>query len=830
MLRYCVSKSLVKSHALLILRALLKLLLLLNIPLLSFAQMHQWVRTNPGGGGAFSTIGAGPTGTVIAGSDLSGAYRSVDGGQTWDVIGASRGLTETHVSGIGFHRFDGNLLYIGTENGLFRSDNGGDTVVKVLATGYITDIAFATDQPNIGYAAHHPSWDALNAEVYKSTDNGLTWTQVSTSLPDDLHILKIEIDPTDADIVYILTGKGRFVCGPAEVYKSTDGGTTWVNLTAQLPEILDFALDPSNPQVVYVTTMNADCDAPWYWTDLEGYLYKSTDGGNTWGTPLYDLTGVIFIDPTNPAVLRLIDPREPYPWNPTAGTWTSTDGGQTFVKTGDVNDWDTFFTDYVFIYGVSYNDICKTLGKDLSNPNTIYWVNTQWAFKSADNGSVFQNIFTHEVSPGWWRSRGLDNVDMLDIAINESHPDTLFITYFDLGIWQSFDGGESWQSCNDEVFTGSWNGQGGNAHTILSDPQRPQVVWASQSENQDGEYPTYLIKSTQTGDRNSWVASYSGLPLQEIIGLSLDRTSPVDHRTLYVTAEGDVYKSMDDGTTWSMVFDCDGCRFTAVDPFEGQVVYAGGEDGLWRSTDGGNTWTDVSHPEMKASPGSDYWDYGSYDGVFDIQPDPDRPGRVYVTALGENKGLYRSDDYGETWTKILTDDYLRKVAVVPGHNHVLYATSSSAISEGGYDPASNGIWFSTDSGQTWTRQNQGMTWPFALTVAVSAEPVPTVFVGSPGTGFQKSPVPLEVLEDSDPACPGHLRLFPNPTTGTLFLDSRIPYRRIRVFNLSGSLVATWHGFSGSRVLDLSSLSPGVYFLQLEGGRMPWKRVFKIVKQ
>ncbi len=807
------------------------LILLILIPILVLAQSHQWERTNPGGGGAFSTIGAGPTGIVIAGSDLSGAYRSMDGGQTWDVIGASSGLTETHVSGIGFHRFDGNIIYLGTENGIFRSEDGGETLVKVLQSGYITDIEFATSQPGVGYAAYHPYWNALQGEIYKSTDNGYTWNPVSTNLPANIRILKIEIDPTNADVVYILTGQGRFACGPADVFKSTDGGITWVNLTSQLPEILDFAIDPTNPQNIYLTTMHADCNALWYWTDLEGDLYKSTDGGNSWGSPLYHLTGVIFLDPSNPNIIRLIDPREPYPWIPTAGTWTSTDGGHTFTKTGDVNNWDTFFiTDPIFRYSSSYNGICKTLGQDLSNPNTIYWVNSQWAFKSTDNGTIFQNIFTTEVSPGWWRSRGFDNVDMLDIAINESRPDTLFIAYFDMGIWRSFDGGASWQSCNDYYFTGSWNGQGGNCHTILSDPQRPNVVWASQSENQNGEYPTYLIKNTQTGDSTAWVASYTGLPLQEIIGLSLDRTSPVNNRTLFVTAEGDVYKSTDDGATWTLVFDCDGCRFTAVDYFNGQLVYAGGENGVWRSQDGGLTWTDISLPEMKATPGNSYWDYTSYDGVFDVRTDPDQPGRVYVTVLGENKGLYRSDDQGNSWTKLLTDDFMRKVAIVPGHNHLIYATSSSAISEGGYDPASHGIWFSHDSGQSWSQQNQGMAWPFALTVAVSMGDIPTVFVGSPGTGFQKSPIPISTSINNNTSHRSNFRIFPNPTTNRIFIHSELPYERIKVYNVLGELVVEKSGFSLNNSIDMSHLSKGVYFIRIEGKKITGVKIYRIVKQ
>ena len=706
---------------------------------------HNWERTNPGGGGAFSTIKAGPTGIVIAGSDLSGAYISKDGGNTWDVIGARNGLTETHVCGIGFHRFNGNIIYIGTENGIFRSNDGGDTVVKVLSSGYITDIEFATNPDDIGYAAYHPSWDSLNGQIYKSTDNGLTWHRVSTNLPENIHILKIEIDPENSDTVYILTGQGRFVCGPADVFKSVDGGITWTNLTIDLPEILDFAIDPNNTQTIYITTMNADCNAQWYWTDLDGNLFKSTDGGKTWGNPLYNLTGVIFLDPSNPEIIRLIDPRESYPWVSSAGTWTSTDGGKTFVKTGDVNNWDTFFNnDIMFCYGVSFNGIIKTLGKDMSNPNNVYWVNSQWVFKSTDNGNTFQNIFTTEVSAGWWKSRGFDNVDVLDIAINETNPNIVFVTYFDMGIWRSLDGGETWQSCNDDYFTGNWEGHGGNSHTILSDPQRPNVVWASQSENQNGEYPTYLIKNTQTGEKTAWTASYTGLPLREIIGLSLDRNSPVNNRTLYVTAEGDVYKSTDDGNTWNLVFDCNGCRFTAVDHFNGQIVYAGGEKGIWRSTDGGNSWEDISIPEMKASEGSNYWDYGSYDGVFDIKTDPIKPGRVYVTVFGENKGLYRSDDYGNTWVNLLTDNCMRKVAIAPKYNYIIYATSSSAISEGGYSPDSNGVWFSNDYGQTWIQQNQGMAWPFALTVAVSNNFFPIVFVGSPGTGYQKSSVPFAI--------------------------------------------------------------------------------------
>ena len=80
----------------------LTLLLFLTITIVSSQQIN-WHKTNPGGGGAFSTVGASASGIIVAGSDLSGAYISQDDGKSWFVLGASQGMIATHVSGMGFH-------------------------------------------------------------------------------------------------------------------------------------------------------------------------------------------------------------------------------------------------------------------------------------------------------------------------------------------------------------------------------------------------------------------------------------------------------------------------------------------------------------------------------------------------------------------------------------------------------------------------------------------------------------------------------------------------------------------------------------------------------
>ena len=795
---------------------------------ISSGQSHHWIRSNPGGGGAYSTVGASASGIIVAGSDLSGAYVSSNGGNTWEVIGANRGMDETHVSGVGFHRTNGNVLYIGTENGLFRSDNGGNSVSKVLSDGYITDIEFGTNQLSIGYASHHPAYNSAEGEIFKSIDNGLTWSQVSTNLPTDLRILKLLVDPSDVNRVYLLSGNGRFACSPADVYRSENGGVTWTNLTTGLSAVLDVALDPTNAQNVYLTTMNADCAAQFYWTDLLGSIYKSTDRGDSWGSALSDYTGVIWPDASNASIIRLIDPRQPWPWISRSGTFTSTDGGATFSKTGDVEDWDVFFNgDLFYSYSSSYNGICKTLGEDLSNPSNYYWVNYQWVFKTDDHGTTFNNVFTNEISPGSWRSRGFDNVNMMEISISESNPAVIFLAYFDIGIWRSLDQGESWQSCNPKNYSGGWNGHGGNCATILSDPVRSHVVWASMSGNQNGQSPTYLLRNTNSGDTADWVMA-TGLPDTEIMGLSMDRTSAQNNRVLYVTAAGDVFKSTNDGVSWANIFDCNGCRFTAVDQLDGNVVYTGGEVGLWRSTNGGTSWDDVSDPQMNASAGKVFWD-DDYDGVFDVETDPNHAQWVYVTALGNNKGLFKSINMGTTWSKILTDDFMRKVAIAPSDSEVLYATSSSAFERGGYDVDSRGVLFSDDGGDTWIEQNQGMAYPFAMAVGVDRAANPTVYVGSPGTGFQKSFVPglstAHIVTKHNA-----IEIFPNPFTDKVIIDGIFTDYSLGVYNEIGQLIQDYTGSSNPLTIDLGSLTGGIYFISIQSDVHSNLGVYKIIKE
>ncbi len=541
----------------------------------ALSQSHNWERTSPGGGGWFSCIGASKSGIILAGSDLSGTYRSKDDGASWDVIGASRGVKSTHVSGIGFHRVDGNIMFIAS-GGIHKTIDGGDSWYKTIDTkGYVSDIEFGTKNPAVGYASSHlGNWRSQNAEIYKTTDTGETWTKVQSNLPET-RILKVIVDINNSNTVYLITGRGRPSCSVADVYKSTNGGTVWTNITDNndfegFTEVADFAVDPNNSNTMYLTTVKADCDNRFWRDGLESKLYKSTNGGNTW-SKIQNQGGIIRINPNN-SNITLLELHVAKDWNSRAGVRLSTNGGNSFTKISDFSKWETTFRGDM-PYGGTSDGYCRNMGEDLSNPSNFYTFSAQFVGRTTDGGRNFEILHGNKVGANGWRSTGVDNLVNMDMVISPKNPNLIYLALADMGVWRSLDKGESWENCNSDDKKYGWgNRSGGQFHSILADPDRENVVWATTKRG-------YVLKNTKMGENTSWVDINGGtIPAVKsaVHGLSIDRTSPKSKRTLYVVSEGSVYRSINDGDDWKKVLDKKFCSFTAVDQFNGDIVYAGG--------------------------------------------------------------------------------------------------------------------------------------------------------------------------------------------------------------------------------------------------------------
>ena len=696
---------------------------------------HKWMRTNPGGGGAFSTIEAGPSGQILAGSDLSGAYYSWDFGQTWGIYGAERGVFSTHVSGMGFHPEDEDVFFIGTDNGIFKSINGGGYFYSVLDSGYITDIFVAPSNFNIVYATFHGYFNSPIGSIYKSINGGESFTKVSTNLPDSLRLLELHVSPTDPDLLFVLAGGGRFFCGNAHLYKSANGGVTWTRKASGLGSIMDVAMHPTDHNIIYLTTMNVDCDEPLYYTDLDGDFYQSTNAGENWTLRSADQSGIIWIKRDQPSTIRMIDVREPWPWISSGGTWRSTNSGSTWIQTSD-GSWDGGYqSSLAWAYGSSYNGFCKTVGESMADPDVLLWTNPQWIFATHDEGVNFNSLHTSQVATNNWLSTGVDNVVMNEIEVSHANKEVLYAAFADLGVWRSLDRGRSWQSGNTPSFTGNWQGFGGNSLTVVADPTRAAVVWAGMQG--DFNEQAYLVKSTSQGASSSWLQSDTGIPnsVIRISGMSLDQTSLETNRKLFVCADGDVYRSTNDGANWSLSFANGGLHFTAIDQINGLVVYAGGRTGIFRSQNGGLTWQDVSLPVMTGTEDVDFFDFG-YEGVSSITTDPDVANKVYLTVFGANGGIYTSSDAGSNWTLLYTNPHMRTIRVNPTNRQEIYAGSSSAFYAGGYESDSEGVLYSSNLGANWETVNGSMAWPFANSLAFDLASPPRIYVGSPGSGVQ----------------------------------------------------------------------------------------------
>jgi hypothetical protein len=230
------------------------------------------------------------TSTLYAGTE-GGVFKSTDWGGSWSAINS--GLTNTHVWALAIDPTNTSTLYAGTEGGAFKSIDGGGSWSAInsgLTNTHVWALAIDPSNTNTLYAG-------TESGMFKSTDGGGHWSYCS--LPYEVNALAI--DPSNPSIVYAVTQSDG-------IFKSTNGGKSWVAVITGLTCTLGYALaiDPSNPSTIYA---GADCA-----------VWKSTDAGGHWFAILITSYGLaLAIDPTNPSIIY-------------AGTWgygifKSTDGG-----------------------------------------------------------------------------------------------------------------------------------------------------------------------------------------------------------------------------------------------------------------------------------------------------------------------------------------------------------------------------------------------------------------------------------------------------------------------------------------------------------------------
>ena len=221
-----------------------------------------------------------------------GVYKSTDAGRTWRRVG----LENTRQIGrIIVHPRDPAVVYVAAlghvygphpERGVYRSRDGGSTWQKVLYkddnVGAI-DLAFDTSNPQIVYAAmwavRRPPWfiyapaNGPGSGLYKSTDGGTTWNQLTNGLPTEgLGRIGIAVAPSNPRRIYVIADAKQ-----GGLFRSDDAGGTFVKTSGDQRVwqrgwyFTKVAVDPRNADIVYLPNTG---------------VYKSTDAGQTWGAPI----------------------------------------------------------------------------------------------------------------------------------------------------------------------------------------------------------------------------------------------------------------------------------------------------------------------------------------------------------------------------------------------------------------------------------------------------------------------------------------------------------------------------------------------------------------
>jgi len=329
-------------------------------------------------------------------------------------------------------------------------------------------------------------------------------------------------------------------------------------------------------------------------------------------------------------------------------------------------------------------------------------------------------------------------------------PDNQNVFYFGAcagGIWRSDDAGQFWEPISD----GQLNTASVGALAVA--PSDGNVIYAGMGEATiriDVSHGDGVYRSTDGG--TNW--RHCGLTETRHIGaIAID---PNDADTVYVAALGHMskdnperglYRSRDGGDSWDLVLHVSegaGAVDVKVDPSNPRIVFAtiwqarrtfwsmdsGGPDcGLWRSLDGGDTWTDISRND------------GLPDGTLGkmgVAVSPARPGRVWavIEAEGRKRGLYRSEDNGETWAKTSSKPdlcwrpwYYQHIIAHPTDPDTVYILNQKAwISiDGGKEfeefhtphGDNHGLWIDPtnpdrmigcDDGGAWVSLNAGQSW------------------------------------------------------------------------------------------------------------------------
>ena len=608
---------------------------------------------------------------LYAGTEAGGVYKTTDKGLNWQLVSAN----EVFVSGVlaaRIHPTDPNIVYVGANNRIYKTTDGGTTWNEMFNVGTTPQRLF------IHQSAPDTVFCASNNGFHRSYDGGANWNQVFTNACYD-----IESHPTDHDTLYLMKNDPGEV--RSEFFRTTDGGANWTQMTAgwYVPAVPAEARDggsriavtPINPDYVYVALIGESKIGDLTPGD-KGWIgiYQSTDAGDNWSNPNGPDGGLTY---TNAMGLDSVYYTADHP-NLATQNWAGTSFTQGF---------------YNFGFAASHT----TSGR--------LWVgNLSW-YETSDNGANWEGL-------GGYASNSRHSW---------AHPDVQDVLVLGSDVWFASDGGIDYSNDEMQTKTSRKKGITGVDYWGFGSGWNEDVLVGGRYHNgNSGYYSTYGAGNhLRLGGAESPTGHVD--PLKERTAYFND----ISTKKIPTALHGEVISSPSLGMYPTTHYWESYSSEMEFDPRYAGHIYIGNTDGFWKSTDGGANFLrlyqfaansrveeieicrsnpDVIYVAVK-QPNGGYWDWSnifkSTDGgnSFNQLPDPTTSNRrgihlahdptnenhLWASIVAGSNGakVYETTDGGSTWqnktTAALDNESVKDIQYVGGATASVYIVTNNGV-------------------------------------------------------------------------------------------------------------------------------------------------------
>ncbi len=658
----------------------------------------KWARSPGIDGGLIQTLLVTP-GSVFAGTDFGGVFRSNDNGATW----APSGLAGRDIQSF---LLVGGALYAATDEGVFRSTDNGSTwtevstgLPEVSPNNYRAAISFAVSGNTI--------YVGTTAGIYKTTNSGANWTDSSVGLPPSGTAL-----PPPVPVYSIVFSGSTMFCGTSKgIYRSTDNGANWSAVNTGYPggTTLSFAV---NGSTIFAAAYG-------------GGVYSSSNNGASWSPVNNGLT-----DPFVRSLL--VSGGMLFAGTDSSGVFTSSNNGATWTERGPLGQ-----VAFTIAPGAGGTILIGTFSNVFRSPdNGVNWTRSSsglanlWIYSVVVLGnSIFtgtdDGVYRSTDNGASWVRVGLQAQIVATVAVAGQSilASSGGLTY------RSIDNGASWTDISEEFDFRDLGGvvPSGGAHLSAAGgilrstdggamwsefgtglpkfldgtPKDLDTIALNGNSVFVGTFDAGIYRSNDNGA--TWSLSSNGLPHETDVYEPV-RVIAANNNVLYSGTLGSgMFRSLDNGATWTAADNGIPIEHISSIAFSGNAVFAGvPQDGVFRSTDNGQTWKPHGLENLL--------------DVFAMA------GSTNSIIAGTTEGPFVLTEAALAWVESSTGLANRFI------NAAVYDTNAFIV--GTYN---GGIYRSTDDGKNWQPSNSGL--PPAANVKTLVKNPAGTFAGIPGSGI-----------------------------------------------------------------------------------------------